>query len=274
MLVRSPTLTNRRVVGDGERLEARQPQWPARSPAASRGGLPSTASAIAAMCAGVVPQQPPTRLTRPASANSRDDRRRSRRATRRTRRRRWAGRRSGSRRRRCRRSAPARRCRAASPGAPSAQLRPTASGCACRTEFQNASVTWPDSVRPEASVMVPEIDHRPAAAALLEQRLDGEDRRLGVERVEDRLDEEEVGAAVDQAVGLLEVGRDQLVEGDVAGAGVVDVRARSTRSGWSGRARRRRSAACPGSLGHRVARLAGQPRRRRRSARRRAPAMP
>ena len=31
------------------------------------------------------------------------------------------------------------------------------SGCACRTEFQNASVTWPVSVRPEASVIVPEI---------------------------------------------------------------------------------------------------------------------
>ena len=41
--------------------------------------------------------------------------------------------------------------------APSAQLSPTASGRACRTEFQNASVTWPDRVRPEASVMVPEM---------------------------------------------------------------------------------------------------------------------
>ena len=31
-----------------------------------------------------------------------------------------------------------------------------ASGRACLTEFQNASVTWPDRVRPEASVMVPD----------------------------------------------------------------------------------------------------------------------
>jgi hypothetical protein len=30
-------------------------------------------------------------------------------------------------------------------------------GLACRTEFQNASVTWPDNVRPEASVIVPEM---------------------------------------------------------------------------------------------------------------------
>ncbi len=40
--------------------------------------------------------------------------------------------------------------------APSAQFSPTASGRACRTEFQNASVVWPDSVRPDASVIVPD----------------------------------------------------------------------------------------------------------------------
>ena len=40
--------------------------------------------------------------------------------------------------------------------APRAQLRPTASGATWRIEVQNASVTWPDSVRPLASVMVPE----------------------------------------------------------------------------------------------------------------------
>ena len=40
--------------------------------------------------------------------------------------------------------------------APSAQLRPTASGRTWRTEFQNASGVWPDSVRPDASVIVPE----------------------------------------------------------------------------------------------------------------------
>ena len=39
---------------------------------------------------------------------------------------------------------------------PSAQLSPTIAGRACRIEFQNASVVWPDSVRPEASVIVPE----------------------------------------------------------------------------------------------------------------------
>ncbi|MNQ91703.1 hypothetical protein D3C85_1070970 [compost metagenome] len=41
--------------------------------------------------------------------------------------------------------------------APRAQFRPTEIGLAWATEFQKASVVWPDRVRPEASVMVPEI---------------------------------------------------------------------------------------------------------------------
>ena len=41
--------------------------------------------------------------------------------------------------------------------APRAQLSPTVRGRLCATEFQNASVVWPESVRPLASVMVPEI---------------------------------------------------------------------------------------------------------------------
>ena len=65
--------------------------------------------------------------------------------------------------------------------------------------------------------------HRPAPVVLLEERLERVDGGLGVERVEDGLDEQHVGAAVDQAAGLLQVGLDQLVVGDVAGAGVVDV---------------------------------------------------
>jgi hypothetical protein len=70
----------------------------------------------------------------------------------------------------------------------------------------------------------PGDDDRPAPRILLEQRLAGEDRRLGVEGVEDRLDEQQVGAALDEAAGLLEVGGDELVVGDVALARVVDVR--------------------------------------------------
>ena len=87
-------------------------------------------------------------------------------------------------------------------------------------------------------------DDRPAPLVLLEQRLEREDRRLGVEGVEDRLDDEQVGAAVDQAAGLLEVGLDELVEGDVALARVVDVG--GDRGGAVGRARGRRAPSAAG----------------------------
>jgi uncharacterized protein YciW len=51
--------------------------------------------------------------------------------------------------------------------APSAQLKPKDIGRAWRSEFQKASAVWPESVRPEASVMVPEIikgQRRPASS--------------------------------------------------------------------------------------------------------------
>jgi hypothetical protein len=40
---------------------------------------------------------------------------------------------------------------------PNAQLSPIERGFACLTLYQNASLVCPDKVRPEASVMVPEI---------------------------------------------------------------------------------------------------------------------
>ncbi len=40
--------------------------------------------------------------------------------------------------------------------APSEQLKPTEIGRAWATAFQNASGVWPERVRPEASVMVPD----------------------------------------------------------------------------------------------------------------------
>jgi hypothetical protein len=100
-------------------------------------------------------------------------------------------------------------------------------------------------------------DDRPAAAPLLEERLDREDRGLGVEGVEDGLDQQDVGSAVDEALGLLEVRRDQLVVGHVAGTRVVDVRGDAR-----GAVRRtERARDVPGPLGRAelVAGLAGQP---------------
>ena len=67
---------------DGKRLEARElrearPSGDSlespREPFGSiRGGTPATAFAIAAMCSGVVPQQPPTMFTKPLVGNSRE----------------------------------------------------------------------------------------------------------------------------------------------------------------------------------------------------------
>jgi hypothetical protein len=66
-------------------------------------------------------------------------------------------------------------------------------------------------------------DQRQALAAVGEVFLDGEQRRLGVERVEDGFHQQQVGAAFDQAFDLLVVGGAQLLEVDVARARVVDV---------------------------------------------------
>ena len=60
-------------------------------------------------------------------------------------------------------------------------------------------------------------------AARLEQLGDGVERGLGVEGVEDRLEQQQVGAAFDEALGLLAIGFAQLVEGDGAEAGIADV---------------------------------------------------
>ncbi len=68
-LVRSPTFTK---MLSGPMARGSNPLSRRRGggEAGTRGGSPATASAMALMWAGVVPQQPPTRLTSPLSANS------------------------------------------------------------------------------------------------------------------------------------------------------------------------------------------------------------
>ena len=256
MLVRSPTLTKRlsSVIVNGSRPERRIAG--AIGPN-SRRGRPSTALAIAAMWSGVVPQHPPTRLTRPASANSADDR----------------GGLLG-------------RLVVLPEGVGQAGVG--VAGDERVGDPRHLGDVGPHLLGPEGAVEphgerrhvpdgVPEglghlarqgapgrvgdragDDDRPAPALLLEERLDGEDRGLGVERVEDRLDEDEVAAAVDEPAGRLEVGRDELVVGDVAGTGVVDVRGDRRRA--RRRAERPRDVARPvgGALRHRVGLAAGQ----------------
>ncbi len=69
MLVRSPTFTNRlsSSIVNGSSPDSRMALGTSGT---SRRGWPSTAFAIAEMWSGVVPQHPPTRLTKPLPANS------------------------------------------------------------------------------------------------------------------------------------------------------------------------------------------------------------
>ena len=62
--------------------------------------------------------------------------------------------------------------------------------------------------------------HRDGKAASIENIRYGGDRRFGVERVEDGLDEEQVGTAFDQTLHLLGIGAAQVIEGDGAKAGI------------------------------------------------------
>ena len=106
---------------------------------------------------------------------------------------------------------------------PSEQLRPTESGLTCWTAFQKASVVWAEirvsPPRPTAA----EIMTGSWTLVLVEDFADGDEGGLGVERVEDGFDEEQVGAAGDEGADLLGVGGLDLVEGDDAEAGVVGV---------------------------------------------------
>ena len=75
--------------------------------------------------------------------------------------------------------------------------------------------------------------------------LDGEQRRLGVQRIEDGLDQQQVETTVDKAVQSFEVGGDQLVVGDARAPGsLTSGEIDAVRS--SARGRRRRSGASPG----------------------------
>ena len=65
---------------------------------------------------------------------------------------------------------------------------------------------------------------RQTHAALVKNVFAGEDRGLGVQRVKNGLDQNEIGAAVDEADDLLRIGVAEFVEGHRAVAGIVDVR--------------------------------------------------
>ena len=156
-LVRSPTFTNSAVVVDVERLEARQAARAAAIGGARAAARPRTASRDRADVLGRGAAAAADDVHEARCGELAEDLRRLlRRLVVLAEGVRQAGVRIGAdvayRRRATSSSTYGRSCRA-----PSAQFRPTASGCAWRTEFQNASVVWPESVRPEASVIVPEM---------------------------------------------------------------------------------------------------------------------
>ena len=176
-----------------------------------RGGSPCTASAIARMCAGVVPQQPPTMFTQPSRAkppmSRAHDLGRLVEAAERVR-------------------EPRVRIRAQEDGRDPGQLLDV------RAHLLRAErAVDPDREERRVRDRVPErLDHlarerppglvrdrdgghqRDAAPRLVEVPERGEERGLEDERVEDGLEEQEVDAAVDEAADLLRVGRDELVE--------------------------------------------------------------
>ena len=79
--------------------------------------------------------------------------------------------------------------------------------------------------RPSAAIGDGDRYHqRQADPLLVEHVLDSHNPGLGVERVDDRLEQQEIAAAVDQAAGLLFERRAQLVERHVAEGGIVHVR--------------------------------------------------
>ena len=104
-------------------------------------------------------------------------------------------------------------------------------------------------------------DHdRQTLAALLKNAVNGKQRRLGVERVEDCLDDQKIGAAFDQRVGRFSIGRAQIVEAHRAKARIVDVG--RNRGGAVGRPQGAGDEAATSILlFRRVGRLAGEPRR-------------
>ncbi len=142
---------------------------------------------------------------------------------------------------------------------PRAQLIPTRErlGVARRCCRRPRS-SGPESVRPEASVIVTEIITGTRGAPSSKTDLDGEERGLGVERVEDRLDQQGVDARAQERAGLLGVGGDHLVPGDGAVVGSVHVGRhgerpveRPDRSGDEAAAARRRRFRRPGGpAGH------------------------
>ena len=67
-------------------------------------------------------------------------------------------------------------------------------------------------------------DDRPAHPASFKDLLAGEDRRLEIQRVENRLEQEEINPTIEQGLDLLGIGNHQPVEGHGTVAGIIHIR--------------------------------------------------
>jgi len=72
-------------------------------------------------------------------------------------------------------------------------------------EFQNASVVWPDKVRPDASLIVPETMIGRSTSKLVQDCTHRVQRRLGIQGIEYRFDQNDIDAALDEGARSLGV---------------------------------------------------------------------
>ncbi len=134
-------------------------------------------------------------------------------------------------------------------------------GSAWRTEFQNASVVWPDSVLPDASVIVPEIITGIFVSSASNALLIAKMAAFRVQRVEYRFDHQEVDAALNQRNSGLLVGFSELRERNAAKARVVYIRRHRRGAVSRDRERRQRILVSPCSAEYFVCRFARDLRR-------------
>ena len=102
---------------------------------------------------------------------------------------------------------------------PSEQLTPTTTGSAWATEVQNASIVWPDSVRPLLSTIVTEIQRGSSGATSSAAAIAA--FAFSVSKIVSM--SKRSAPAVAEAPDLLRVRLVHLVEGDLAERGVLDV---------------------------------------------------
>jgi len=113
-----------------------------------------------------------------------------------------------------------------------------------RIEFQNASVVWPDKVRPEASLMVPETIRGRSVANSSKDSRTANKRGLGVQGVEYGLDQDDIDAAFDERARRQRVAGHQFIELMLRKPGSL-TSGDSERYGWWAPARLRRSVVVP-----------------------------